>query len=87
MSSLNISDVCKLLRENGFDEEVIETMRTNKIDGSTFIDLNSQDLKELGIVALGDRKRLEKLRQGSSVSNRQEEPKVLKLSEHITDID
>ena len=65
MASLGIVQVCEVLRDNGFDEEVAESMRINKIDGDTLLDLSSQDLKELGIVALGDRKRLEKLCQGS----------------------
>ena len=63
---MNTAGVCELLRENGFDEEVAETMFINKIDGATLLDLNTQDLKELGIVALGDRKRLEKLFKGSA---------------------
>ena len=50
-------------------------MRINKIDGSTLLDLNSQDLKELGIIALGDRKRLERLCQ-SGVSRNQMASKV-----------
>ena len=62
MATLSTSEICELLRDNGFDEEVTESMRVNKIDGSTLLDLNSQDLKELGIIALGDRKRLEKLK-------------------------
>ena len=44
-----------------FDEGVVETFRCNKIDGETFLELTSADLKELGIVALGDRKKLGKL--------------------------
>lgn len=62
---MEIAQICEVLRDNGFDEEVAESMRINKIDGAMLLDLSSQDLKELGIVALGDRKRLEKLCQGS----------------------
>lgn len=62
---MEIAQICEVLRNNGFDEEVAESMRINKIDGAMLLDLSSQDLKELGIVALGDRKRLEKLCQGS----------------------
>ena len=35
----------------------MEVFLSNKTDGSTFLALNSSDLKELGIVALGDRKK------------------------------
>lgn len=59
---LSIAAVCSLLQTNGFDDEVVEIFRTNKIDGSTLLELNSDDLKELGIVALGDRKKLAKVK-------------------------
>lgn len=58
---LNVPQVSELLVENGFDADVVQCMRSNKIDGITLLQLNSGDLKELGIVALGDRKRLERL--------------------------
>ena len=61
MQGLSAVDVCKLLQANGFEVEVAEVFLENKIDGSTLLDLNSEDLKELGITALGDRKRLQKL--------------------------
>ncbi len=61
MASLKTAEVCQLLKNNGFDDEVVESLRINKIDGATLLDLSSKDLKELGIIALGDRKRLEKM--------------------------
>ena len=74
---MDTAGVCELLRENGFDEEVAQAMLINKIDGATLLDLDSQDLKELGIVALGDRKRLQKLLQGSpSIRSNVIPPKV-----------
>ncbi len=59
--SLSTSEVCNLLKTSGLDDEVVEIFRANKIDGGTLLELNSDDLKELGIVALGDRKRLQKV--------------------------
>ena len=58
---LSVAEVSDLLIENGFDADVVECMRANKIDETTLLQLNSEDIKELGIVALGDRKRLERL--------------------------
>ena len=60
MASLTVEGMCERLAKE-FDSEVVETFRTNKIDGSVFIELEESDMKELGIVALGDRKKLKKL--------------------------
>ena len=60
MAHLTVGDLCKTLTEK-FDEEVVETFRKNKIDGATLLELTQEDMKELGIFALGDRKKLAKL--------------------------
>ena len=60
MAYLTVSDLCAIVAKE-FDEDIVETFRMNKIDGETFLELSSEDLKELGIVALGDRKKLSKL--------------------------
>lgn len=60
MAHLTVEDICKILAEE-FDEEVVKTFRMNKIDGETLLELTQEDLKELGIFALGDRKKLAKL--------------------------
>ena len=60
--SLSISELCSLLKEKGLDNDVVEVFRSNKIDGAVFLDLNREDLRELGIVALGDQKKIEKIR-------------------------
>lgn len=44
-----------------FDAEVVDTFRINKIDGETLLELTQEEMKELGIVALVDRKKLVKL--------------------------
>ena len=54
-------EVCQLLRQRGFDDLVVEIFEKNKIDMDVIKDLNADDMKELGIVALGDRKRLQQL--------------------------
>ena len=64
LDTLSISAVCDLLKTNGFDDDAVEVFRANKIDGGTLLELNSEDLKELGIVA--DRKKLEKVKNTNS---------------------
>lgn len=44
--------------EKGLDGDIVEVFWANKIDGGVFLDLNKEDLKELGFVALGDRKKI-----------------------------
>lgn len=41
LKSLSTSGVCQLLGESGFDEDVVECMKINKIDGSTLLDLTA----------------------------------------------
>lgn len=72
LDSLSTSEVCNLLKTNGFDEDVVEIFLANKIDGSTLLELNSNDFKELGLVALGDRKKLEKLKNANKTSRSSE---------------
>ena len=56
-----VEDVFQLLLENDFDALVVEIFRANKIDRKVLIDLDRDDMKELGILALGDRKRLQQI--------------------------
>ena len=58
MENASLSVICQLLSKRGFDEEVLTTFRRNKIDGAAFIELTPEDLKELHITALGDRKKI-----------------------------
>lgn len=58
---LTVTEVSKLLEDNKFDEEVVQIFLDNKIDGSSLLELTTAEMKELGIVALGDRKRLERV--------------------------
>ena len=50
--------VCDLLNEEGFDKDVLEVFRKNRIDVSAFVKWDKEDFEQLGIVALGDKKRL-----------------------------
>ena len=53
-ATLKVDGVCQLLM-------VVEIFRENRIDGSVLIDLTVDDMKELGVKALGDRKKLNQL--------------------------
>ena len=59
MESWNIEEVCEFLMKYEFDEEVVQIFRVNKISGSVLVLLSDTDMKELGLTALGDRKRLQ----------------------------
>ena len=55
-------EICDLLREEDFEEDVIDVFRKNRIDSSTFLELTREDFLELGVTALGDRKKLLKMK-------------------------
>lgn len=56
-----MEEVCSILTEAGFDEATVEIFRSNKIDRTVLMNLDKDDMKELGITALGDRKRLQSI--------------------------
>ncbi|KAF7165310.1 hypothetical protein CNMCM6106_001534 [Aspergillus hiratsukae] len=51
-------DVVRWLQCNGFDDSIMETFYVNDISGSILLELQAQDLKELGIQSFGKRHRL-----------------------------
>jgi len=55
-SDYSAEQVCKLLKDGGFDCSVVEAFRQNKIDGIEFVNLARDNMKEPGVSALGDRK-------------------------------
>ena len=57
----SVERVCDILETNGFDSEVVEAFRGNKVDWDVFTQLDKDDIKELGVTALGDRKKLQQL--------------------------
>ena len=56
-----VEKMCRLLSDTGFDDAVVDVFRENKVDEQDFISLDKEDVLELGVVALGDLKRLQKL--------------------------
>ncbi|KAK4997503.1 hypothetical protein LTR66_003084 [Elasticomyces elasticus] len=60
---------CEWLCESGFDASVVEMLEVNDITGAILLDLQFEDLKELGIQSFGKRHQLwntiEQLRGGS----------------------
>lgn len=63
MESWSVLDISDFLMTNGFDEEVVEVFRCNKISGKVLSLLTEEDFKELGLTALGDRRLLSHLLQ------------------------
>ena len=61
LTEASTEKICELLLENGFDNSVSSVFCDNKVDGAVFVDLDKDDMKELGISALGDRKKLQQL--------------------------
>ena len=61
MEKLNVDQICELLIEKGFGEDVAAVFKENKITGELLTQLDDADMKELGLKALGDRKNLRKL--------------------------
>ena len=66
MDSWSVEEVCRFIEEKGFENDVIELFRANRIRGQVLSMLTDAELKELGVTALGDRKILLKLFQRAS---------------------
>ena len=63
MENWSVAEVSEFLDANGFDEEVIELFRLNKIRGKVLKLLTDKDLQEMGLTAIGDRRLLSHLLQ------------------------
>lgn len=74
-----------MLREAGFEEDVLEIFKDNRIDRETFIDLQSDDLLELNITALGNRKRIRRLQNSllSCKGQLHNEPSIGRITSHV----
>lgn len=46
------------LKKEGFEQDVIDIFIDNRIDTSIFLELDQRDYEDLGVRALGDKKRL-----------------------------
>ena len=51
-------EVCCILRDGGFEEDVVDVFKRNRIDIEVFQVLEKEDFRELGITTFGDMKRL-----------------------------
>ena len=57
---LSVKELSEFLSEKGLDNDVIQLLRDEKVDGKIFLELDNDELKELG-VKFGDRKKLLKV--------------------------
>ena len=63
MESWSVAEVSEFLAANDFEDEVIELFRRNKIRGKVLKLLTDNDLQEMGLTAIGDRRLLSHLLQ------------------------
>ena len=63
MSTLKYEEMSSLLRKSCFEEDVIDIFFKNRIDKEIFKELTKDDFQQLGVVALGDIKRLQLMKE------------------------
>ena len=51
-------EMCRILRDQQFEDDVVEVFRANRIDTTIFLELDKEDFAELGVTTLGDKKKL-----------------------------
>ena len=56
MEKWSVNEVCDFLKQNDFEEDIIEIFRVNKIKGRVLPLLCDSDMEKLGLSALGDQK-------------------------------
>lgn len=61
MEDWSVDEVCQFLRKNDFEENIVRAFKVNKVRGRVLPLLGDEDLKELQLTALGDRKYLQHL--------------------------
>ena len=64
-------DLCDYLDTKGLDSEVVDTVKKNRLNGATFMELSKEHLKELFPV-IGDRIAVTKLLESLKVSSSHE---------------
>ena len=64
MEDLSVEEVCRLLESKGFEPDIIDVLRKQKVAGCILVDMDDAELMEIGIEAWGDRRRLRKLSGG-----------------------
>ena len=70
LTKFSVKELSEFLSDKGFDEDVIQLLQNEKVDGEIFTDTTAQDLKDMS-VKFGDRKRLLKLIQQHCDSQQQ----------------
>ena len=70
LTKFSVKELSEFLSDKGFDEDVIQLLQNEKVDGETFTDTTAQDLKDMS-VKFGDRRRLLKLIQQHCDSQQQ----------------
>ena len=70
LTKLSVKELSEILSNKGFDEDVIQLLQNEKVDGEIFTVMTEQDLKDLS-VKFGDRKKLLKLIQQHCNSQQQ----------------
>lgn len=63
MSTSKYEEMSSILRRASFEEDVIDIFFKNRIDKLIFHELSRDDFRQLGVVALGDFKRLQLLKE------------------------
>ena len=51
-------EVTDMLIKEGFEDDVVAIFEKNRIDKVVFMEMDKDDFNELGVMALGDKKRL-----------------------------
>ena len=65
--NLKVEELSELLSSRGFEPAVIQALRTQKVNGLLLLEMNDEDMIEVGIEAWGHRKRLRNLVADSSL--------------------
>ncbi len=66
LDDLSVEEVCSLLQSKGFEPDVIGVLRRQKVAGCILLDMDDEEMAEIGIEAWGDRRRLRKLISSSA---------------------
>ena len=66
--------ISELLTKHKLSSDIVDLFEKNKISAGQLVELDNEDMKELGVVALGDRKRLLKaIEEARTLGAEQEE--------------
>lgn len=71
ITSFTVDELCDFLVEQNQEADVIETLKRNRVSGSSFLGLTKEHLKELFPSSIGDRITLSQLLEKIKESNKQ----------------